>query len=357
MDAALSTVEPDIVAELEPLSALSPERLQELLTLSTRETVTTNQQIYGEADATGQAIFLLSGEASVTLTDQGGSETIAAGSEEAHQPLVGPRFRAAYARTDCTILRMDSEVLDIMLAWQQLAEAESREAINNSEIDNSKFLNKYHKSFRQIPAANIGRMFELVEPVPYRKDEVVIREGDEGDYFYLLEFGSVLVTRKDESGQEQELARLGEGTSFGEDALLTNNPRNATITMLTDGVLLRLGKEEFLGLLQEPALQWLSPEDAQSRIEDGAHWLDVRYWNEFRQSRLLDAINFPLQELRERASELDPSREYIAYCNTGRRSSAAAVLLEERGIEVSVLTGGLFGLRQAQTASDPTASD
>lgn len=346
MDAALSIVEPDAISQLEPLSALSAERLQELLSLSTRETITANQQIYAEANAVELAVSLLNGEASMTLAGQGGSETIAAGSDEARQSLVGPRFRAAYARTDCTVLRMDSEVLDIMLAWQQLAEAESREAINNSEIDNSKFLNKYHKSFRQIPVANIGRMFALVEPVPYRKGEIVIREGDEGDFFYLLEFGSVRVTRKDESGAEQELARLGEGTSFGEDALLTNNPRNATITMLTDGVLLRLGKEGFLGLLQEPALEWLDPMEAQARVEDGARWLDVRYWTEFRQSRLLDAINFPLQELRERASELDPSLEYITYCNTGRRSSAAAVLLEERGVEVAVLTDGMFGLRQ-----------
>lgn len=345
LEAAFSLDEADVIAHLEPLSALSPERLGEVLALATSETVAANQQIIDEAQATAQVVFLLDGEASVTLTGQGGSETIAAEDHQAERLLVGPRFRSAYARTDCHVLKVDSEVLDIMLAWQQLAEAESREAQNNSEIDNSKFLNKYHKSFRQIPVANIGRMFELVEPVPYRKDEIVIREGDEGDFFYLLEYGSVSVTRKTEAGDEQELAQLGEGTSFGEDALLTSNPRNATITMLTDGVLLRLGKDDFLGLLQEPALEWLSPEAAQSYINDGARWLDVRYWTEFRQSRLMNAINFPLQDLRERAGELDGSMQYVAYCNTGRRSSAAAVMLEQWGIDVAVLTGGMYGLR------------
>ena len=49
----------------------------------------------------------------------------------------------------------------------------------------------------------------------------------------------------------------------------------------------------------------------------------------------------PLAEVRDSFSALDKSRDYIAYCQTGRRSAAAAFLFSQRGFKVSLLDGGL----------------
>ncbi|RLA12179.1 MAG: rhodanese, partial [Gammaproteobacteria bacterium] len=289
-----------------------------------------------------QTIFLLEGDADVTVKGRSELLRVSAGDAKARFPLTNPGYISAVAVSNCKTICIDSDTLDLMTAWDQLATAETRAAEDDSQIDNSKFLNGFHKSFQQIPIAHIGELFERVEPIPVDSGELIIKEGDEGDYFYLIEFGVARVTRQDPNGDEEmHLADLGEGTSFGEDALLTNNTRNATVRMNTRGVLLRLYKDDFLELLGQPALNWVSGKEAASLIKDGAQWLDIRHEMEFRQSRLPRATNLPLHELRQRMDELNKNQHYICYCNSGRRSSAAAFAMAKTGLKVSVLEGGL----------------
>ena len=74
------------------------------------------------------------------------------------------------------------------------------------------------------------------------RSTVVIREGDPGETFYIVESGAVAVTR---GGQPiRTLDAPGDG--FGEIALLRDIPRTATVTAVTDTVLLTLGRREFL---------------------------------------------------------------------------------------------------------------
>ncbi len=49
-----------------------------------------------------------------------------------------------------------------------------------------------------------------------------------------------------------KLAELGVGDTFGEEALISEAKRNATVSMLTDGVLMRLNKQDFRDLMNEP---------------------------------------------------------------------------------------------------------
>lgn len=165
--------------------------------------------------------------------------------------------------------------------------------------------------------------------------DVVVKQGEKGDYYYVLTEGEARVT------QSVELARLKGGDSFGEEALLTGVPRNATVTMLADGQLMRLAKRDFDALLKEPMLKRLSAEEARQYVRQGACWLDVRYAREYKHHRLPGSINIPLHELRSRLDELDSKLPYVCYCSTGRRSSAAAFLLAQKGFRASVLNGGI----------------
>ena len=69
------------------------------------------------------------------------------------------------------------------------------------------------------------------------------------------------MTRK-VGGVEMPLAELKAGDAFGEEALIVEGVRNATVTMKSDGVLLRLNKEDFIELLREPLLRRLSWQQA-----------------------------------------------------------------------------------------------
>ena len=113
--------------------------------------------------------------------------------------------------------------------------------------------------------------------------------------------------------------------------------------MMTDGALFRLDQKDFNDLLRAPLLQRVKMPEAQAKVAAGAQWLDVRYPSESQFDKLPGAINIPVAEIRDAARLLDQDREYVVYCQSGRRSSAAAFLLAQRGYKAFLLEGGLWG--------------
>ena len=75
--------------------------------------------------------------------------------------------------------------------------------------------------------------------------EVIIREGDVGVELFLISDGEVQVQR-----EGHEVARLGAGEFFGELALMTGNPRNATVTAAQPVDTYVLGKHDFDAAIQ-----------------------------------------------------------------------------------------------------------
>ena len=76
-------------------------------------------------------------------------------------------------------------------------------------------------------------------------------------------------------------------------------------------------------------------------IADGGLWLDVRLPAEHKAKHIKGSINIPLIFLRMKANSLDSSKKYVIYCDTGRRSSAASFLLNEKDIQSYVLKDGV----------------
>jgi rhodanese-related sulfurtransferase len=194
-----------------------------------------------------------------------------------------------------------------------------------------------------------------MQRMPHRTGDVVIQQGSEGDYFYAIVSGRCIVTRETPLNKDGiRLAELGVGDTFGEEALISEAKRNATVTMLSDGVLMRLNKQDFRELMNEPLLQWVTEDRARELIAKGGKWLDVRLPSEFQNLAIEEAVNIPLYFIRLKLSTLEKGVPYVVYCDTGRRSSAAAFILIEKGYEAYVLTGGLAsissGLRRASLA-------
>jgi ATP-binding cassette subfamily B protein len=100
--------------------------------------------------------------------------------------------------------------------------------------------------------AEVARWFGTEK---FREDRVIVQQGDPGDRFYILARGSVEVSRI-ENGQSVWLAKLEDGDYFGEMALLSDQPRNATVRALTPCVCLSLPRYRFHRLLaREPELR------------------------------------------------------------------------------------------------------
>ncbi|HEY9052220.1 MAG TPA: cyclic nucleotide-binding domain-containing protein, partial [Gammaproteobacteria bacterium] len=198
------------------------------------------------------------------------------------------------------------------------------------------------EAFHRIPPANIQAIFMRMESVPVKAGDHIIEQGEDGDYFYIIKKGRCLVTRSMPNQPKGiKLAELKGGDTFGEEALISDTKRNASVTMLTDGVLSRLSKQNFLELLNEPLLDWVNFEKAQQLVNEGAEWLDVRLPAEHQADAIKNSKHIPLIFLRMKADTLDQSKPYVVYCDTGRRSSAAAFLLNERGFNTFVLKDGV----------------
>jgi CRP-like cAMP-binding protein len=339
-------VDKDTLKTLVPPSGLNAENFQELAGKAVVEQYGAGQVIFRQGEVDRKTTYLLEGE--VTVESDQGTQMIRGGSDAARHPLANqqPRRATATTRTACKVTRFDSDLLDIMLTWDQLSGIEVSEISmedDGEDGDNGDWMTRILQSqaFLQVPPANIQAMFMRMQEVPVRSGEVIINQGDEGDFYYIIKSGKAKVTRKSKTGSELPLAQLGDGDAFGEEALLSEAKRNATITMTTDGTLMRLSKDDFNALLKEPMLSWLAFEEAERKVAEGAVWLDVRLEAEHKESAIPGSVNIPLFMLRLKADSLAPDKTYIIYCDTGRRSSAAAFLLSERGFEVYVLRGGL----------------
>lgn len=332
---------------LVPPSAINPENFLELAGKAFIESIPQGKALFRAGELDRKTIYLIEGEIELTSV-QGVKTTVIGGTDLARHPLVNqqPRQHSAIARTACRVTRLDSDLLDILLTWDQLAGIEVEEIraddIGSREGDwMTRILQS--RAFLQVPPANIQAMFMRMQEMPRAAGDTVIRQGDEGDYYYIIKSGRAKVTRLARTGAEITLAQLSAGDAFGEEALLSEAQRNATITMVTDGVLMRLSKADFNSLLKEPMLCRVTLEEACRRVDAGGRWLDVRLDAEHERGAIPNSLSIPLFALRLKADSLVPTTEYVCYCDTGRRSSAAAFLLSERGLRTCVLAGGLIG--------------
>lgn len=342
MSEAVSTA---LFAGLVPLDALKPDSQLALVKKSTVVERGVNELLFRAGESASQALYLLGGE--VQLEDASGRvlARVRAGTPEAAHRLAhqSPRTVTARVVQPVRVLAVDAGLLDVMLTWDQTGRFEVEE-LGNEEPEDGDWMTRLLQmpTFQSVPPANLQAMFLRMQPVNYEPGHVVIKQGDPGDYFYVITEGRCMVTREAPNQKPVRLAELDAGSCFGEEALISDSPRNATVTMLTRGQLTRLSKSDFRSLLNEPLARKLKYAEAQRQVAAGeARWLDVRMPTEVQAQPLPGALNIPLFMLRMKLALLDPQKRYIACCDSGRRASVAAFVLTQKGYQAYALEGGL----------------
>ena len=290
-----------------PLADMKAENLIALARKTSRIHAPKGRVLFREDDNEPHTYYLLSG--SIELMKEGeiiGS--ILGSSPKAKNPLAHtlPRPYSAVVTSErgAEYLYIDSEFLDVMVTFDQTGAyqvSELRSAAEGEADDSSDWMTALlqTKAFHKVPPANIQAVFMRLQRKDYRAGEVVIKQGDPGDFFYVVVKGKCVVARETPLNKEGvKLAELSMGDTFGEEALISDAKRNASITMLTDGQLMRLSKEDFRELLHEPFLSRVEYAEARRVIAGGGKWLDVRLPSEFDQYHAEGAINIPLYSLR-----------------------------------------------------------
>jgi rhodanese-related sulfurtransferase len=346
------TVTPASLRHLSPLGNLGEDALAQVASLGRKERLERGLHDM-RYPWPHQVVYLLHGELKLAYAN-GMARVLVGGSGEALTPLASAGLEPSQIRiiTNVELLCFDENALDILVTWDQLVPARrpgldvqpsspATDWRNMSGLFDAQRLTL--GTFSSLPPAHIEGLLASFNRQTVKAGDVIVRQNEPGDFYYVIERGRAQVTRS-VAGASIELAELKAGDAFGEEALIAETSRNATVTMKTDGVLLRLNSTDFIRLLREPLLHYVDLTQAKGRVAKGARWLDVRFPAEYQHDGLPGALNIPLNELRDALATLPRDTEYIAYCQTGRRSSAAAFLLSQRGFQAGLLAGGLKSL-------------
>ncbi len=335
---------------------------EEVLSHATERRYRQGEPVYRQGEDDGRAHYLLDG--SVELWWQGRvTRTLTASPQGAEEPFDPPgrkRYTARAAQA-ATILSLPRSVLERVLEQHELERGDGvREVGDEAGPAASDWMVRMLQSplLAALPAACMQEIFARMTPCPVRADEVVIEQGSRGDYYYVVAQGYCEVSRRIANGRGQiHLADLGPGASFGEEALISGRARNATVTMISDGLLMRLGREDFLRLIVERTVRGIDIDAAGAAAAEGAQWLDVRYPEEHEARTLLGSRNMPLHLLRLHGSRLPRERRYIVCGDDREHAAIGAFLLLERGFDAVYLDCGVRAAIARNPALDSLLED
>jgi len=334
------------LSSLYPLDSLRPENLEQLAREAELDEVGRGSVLFSSGDVDEDTIYLLSGRVTGRYPD-GKTKTHDGGALQGRYSLgdLQPRrFTATVESLSASIVRLDRRFIEKIITWDQLSRSE-----NFRHYDAEPGANRWvyrllqNRALHKMPTGNIERMFLRFEQIGVKAGDVIVREGDAADYFYVIKDGTCAVSKHTEQG-EAVVAYLVRGDTFGEDALLTNSTRNASVAMKTDGKLMRLSSKNFTEVLKPPVVDWVTPGQASILVRQGALVVDVRLPEEFEDRAVKGALNVPLYVLREKAQDFERGRKVVVYCNTGERSAAAAFILAKIGVAAFALQGGLSAM-------------
>ncbi|MGD8873549.1 MAG: SUMF1/EgtB/PvdO family nonheme iron enzyme [Gammaproteobacteria bacterium] len=342
-----------ILHDLVPLNALSESRFAKIAEKILVEEVKAGHYLFRKGDRDSKSVYLLEGKIDLIDGFRKVTAEVEAGTDMALYPVANlqPRALSARAARKSVVAHIDSNLLDVFLTCDQ---SQAADVVEISGADTGDWMTRVLQSevFAKLPPAKIQSLLMKMKPFSLQAGDVVIKQGDEGDYFYTIHEGRCAVTRREtQDAEDVLLAELGDGDSFGEDSLVSNTRRNATVTMLTDGTLMRLAKQDFVELLKKQLVRHIDLETAFAMVEEGAVWLDVRTPDEYERGSFEDSVNIPLAGLREELSELVFNATYILCCDTGGRSGSAAFMLSHKGYDIYVLEGGIAALTPDELAS------
>jgi CRP-like cAMP-binding protein len=329
-----------------PINHFSPERQDEVVRIADILTFKKKEIIFKQGEKDDSSYYILKGEIEL-FSNNRAENTIKSGTDRARYPVaqLQPHHFSARAKTEVIILKLDRLALDRLMVLDAKRISDNLyggnvEEIRDMEEVSSDWMTNMLQSplFCRLPTENIYQLFTLLKTVQVSAGDTIIKQDKVADFYFIIWEGRCEITRIPSSGSKPiKLTELQSGDSFGEEALLTNAKHNASVTMLTDGVLMKLSKENFINLIEQPVIKAVSYHKARKLVATGASWLDVRFQNEHEASHIEDSINIPLNMLRMETGKLKSDKPYVIYCDTGVRSSAAAFLLTKRGYNVYYL--------------------
>jgi rhodanese-related sulfurtransferase len=326
-----------------PFDYLTSACIEDLTSQFREHTLGKGKILFKRGSEDYECHFLIDGD--IDLADENFNITkIAADSEDNYLALDNSSHihrTSAITTTECQFYSINRDYLDLVTTWSQLSEDLEEQDPDFEDSEGLDWMDALLTSplFTRIPAANIQKLLVRFKERAVNIGEVIVKEEEQGEEFYVIKNGRAIVSQGD-GHKEKTLAAIQTGDCFGEDALIGESARNATVTMASNGSLMVLDKVDFDELLKKPIIKSISMEELLIQMDEGDSGtvlIDVRRPQEFRHDRLKNSENVPLNHLREKLKSMNHDFHYVVCCDGGRRSEVAAYIMTESGFNAVCL--------------------
>ncbi len=345
----------DLLARCYPFHQLDHQELQSLnAKIDTRECKRGQTLLRRGAAQPDKWTYLLSGSAELrrSFFDR---ETLQAGVAPALQPLdylLLSDGGQVVALEDCVVVQVSRDLLDRSLA-STASNDYSVAALHETDLSEDylvsdgavavDWMSRFLQSplAQNLPAACIQQLLSKLEHREAEKGEAIVRRGETGDAIYILTRGIASVCIDEHSvGAGREIALIP-GDYFGEESLVADTLRNATVMMEGDGAIARLDRQIFDQLVRPHLVRQADDTMMERSLTAGTDSslaiIDVRFPVEFRHDALPASANVPIPLLRSRLALLDKTRLHLVTHHGGRRSELAVFLLRQAGFNAYLM--------------------
>jgi putative ABC transport system ATP-binding protein len=152
----------------------------------------------------------------------------------------------------CTVIMVTHDNRILELADRIVNMVDGR-IVSNVVLRTALIISEFLKTvelFKQLTPAEIANVAARMETRKYNSGDVILRQGDPGEEFYLIGRGTAVVSTQAAGEPEHRVATLAAGDVFGDMALLTDEPRNATVRALDEMETYCLSKQHFREALE-----------------------------------------------------------------------------------------------------------
>ncbi|RRJ83442.1 cyclic nucleotide-binding domain-containing protein [Aestuariirhabdus litorea] len=337
----------DRVQQLHPLQFLSPSAHQQLLAAAEQVKVSKGSIILKKRNTLPTTCYLISGQVELrhSFDDR---KPLHANDQLACQPLEELVREGASVRAleECVLLRFERDLIAYLSTLT--SDSDTYAVVNIEEgvdyLDDTLIDDDYQEDWtlqlldsplaRNLKPVALHRLMALLERLPVKRGEQLIQMGSHADYFYILISGEAALSTELHGPFRGQTIELHEGSHFGEEALLGETLRNATVTMTSDGMVGRLNREQFLEVFADSLMPVLSEAEFLRRLnqlEGPCTLLDVRFREELRNDTRKQVLNIPISRLRSALPQLDRSTTYLLSAQGDQRSELATCILRQHG--------------------------
>jgi rhodanese-related sulfurtransferase len=353
MSSGQITIDNKIISRFFPLNTIDEQYLGQIQQNAIASTAKKGEAIIKSSNNSPLKHYLISGAVEVRLSFDH-RYALSSSDEQAQFPLEDNiREQGTIRATEnCQLLIVNSHIVDQFKAWSQnfdyeIVHLHNSDKINNDDAviedcDDKDWTNQFIQTAlaSNLSASDLHKLFTQLESREVLKDEVIVQCNTNGDYFYILQSGTAEVITDPSGPYSGQRFELSAGDYFGDEALVADTMRNASVVMTSDGMLGCLSRDAFNSVVKEALVKVNRDLHLDGGLNDQYHYIDVRLPLEFRSRHIKRSENIPISHLRKHLDSLDYSKIYFITPEGGRRSELATYLMRQAGFEAYCMVNG-----------------